>query len=534
VLTATATDKDGDAAPASLDIGQLLVFKDDGPTVAASAGAPTLTVDESFLTTDAPGNFAASFTPSYGADGQGATPVSYALSTPGGASGLTDTATGQSVVLFKEGATVVGRAGSAAGAIVFVVSVNSSGQVTLNQERAVVHPDTTSADDSTTLSAANLVVLTATATDKDGDAGSGFLNIGQLLVFKDDGPTVAVENITGGSYTTVNSGIWAEAPGADGFKSLSITLNSYRIDSHNLVTVDTSLLGTTDANGNYVFNGSIIADFTDDGIANNQTVTFKLTFDPDDGTPPTDSTTYTFEATSPPASTTTLSSANGSLDAGGPDPVRTLTIGTRAIVFSSVDATAPVADIETNLDKTEGQIQTNPLPDYLSPAQMNVSTAGIGLANNNFDGNATLGVDGATTKGGAFDESFVVDPTNFLVSSMKVFVDNSVGGYDPLTEGIFYRIYYDNGTISSTTKVEAADLTPQAGGQVSFLIGALNGPNDIDAVQLFMGSGTVKIPVIEFNITQTSPAQSLAMNFTATISDNDSDTKTDTFSIAIA
>jgi hypothetical protein len=116
---------------------------------------------------------------------------------------------------------------------------------------------------------------------------------------------------------------------------------------------------------------------------------------------------------------------------------------------------------------------------------------------------------------------------------MKVFIDNSVGGYNPLTEGLFYRIY-SGGTAGPTTKVQATDLTAQAGGQVSFVIGDATGPNNIDAVQLFMGSGTVKIPVIEFNITQEFAAQPLGLDFTATLSDKDGDTHQDAFSVALA
>ena len=195
VLTATASDKDADTAAAGINIGQLLVLKDDGPSITATAqGAPTLTVDETVLATNASGSFAAQFTPAFGADGAGATPVAYALSTPGGNSGLVDTATGNAVFLFKVGDDVVGRAGAdataaASGPIVFVVSVNASGVVTLDQQRAVVHP-TADPDESKTLLAANLVVLTATANDKDGDSASTPLNIGQLLVFKDDGPAI--------------------------------------------------------------------------------------------------------------------------------------------------------------------------------------------------------------------------------------------------------------------------------------------------------------------------------------------------------
>ena len=53
----------------------------------------------------------------------------------------------------------------------FTLSVNGSGNVTLDQIRAVVHP-TNDPNEPTTLSADNLVTLTATITDKDGDSGS--------------------------------------------------------------------------------------------------------------------------------------------------------------------------------------------------------------------------------------------------------------------------------------------------------------------------------------------------------------------------
>ena len=95
---------------------------------ASAVHAPTLTVDETALATDATASFAAQFTSSFGADGAAAaTPVSYALLTPGGASGLTDTASGNAVFLLLESGQVVGREGTdaaaAAGDIVFTVSV---------------------------------------------------------------------------------------------------------------------------------------------------------------------------------------------------------------------------------------------------------------------------------------------------------------------------------------------------------------------------------------------------------------------------
>ncbi|MER9587000.1 hypothetical protein, partial [Mesorhizobium sp. M0276] len=374
-------------------------------------------------------------------------------------------------------------------------------------------------------------------TDGDGDtATDSDNNIGLLVKFDDDGPTIAVNDITNGTYASGGSSTWPDALGADGFKSLNVTFNDYTIDAHPLVTVNTSLgtLTTTDANGNYVFTGTITDDFTNDGKVNPQSVVFQLTFDAVDP----GSGTYNIQLTTPPGGTTTLSTADGTLGAGGPDPVQTLTIGNQKIVFSSVKATASVSDIEANFNKTEAQIQTNPLPLYIDPAAMNVSTSGIGLANNNFDGNAVVGVDGSTTKGGAYDESFVIDPTAFLVSSMKIFIDNSVGGYDPSTEGIFYRTYTRNAndtiTVGAITKVASTDLQPEAGGQMSFVIPSIDQKNDLDAVQLFMGSGTVKIPVIEFSISNTFNPEALDMNFTATIADGDNDTKSDPFSIHVA
>ncbi|WP_258537301.1 MULTISPECIES: DUF5801 repeats-in-toxin domain-containing protein, partial [unclassified Pseudomonas] len=75
--------------------------------------------------------------------------------------------------------------------LVFTVSVAANGDVTLDQQRAVVHPDPTNPDDSTSLTSDNLVTLTATITDKDGDSAHATLNIGQNLVFKDDGPSIS-------------------------------------------------------------------------------------------------------------------------------------------------------------------------------------------------------------------------------------------------------------------------------------------------------------------------------------------------------
>ncbi|EJM61402.1 hypothetical protein PMI30_05251 [Pseudomonas sp. GM50] len=190
-LTATKTDGDGDSAQATLNIGQNLVFKDDGPSINTTGTEPTLTVDETTLATNATQSFAANFSSAFGADGAGT--LTYALGVVAGASGLTDTATNEAVNLSLNGTVVEGRTATT-NLLVFTVSVAANGDVTLDQIRAVVHPVTTNPDDSKSLTADNLVTLIATKTDGDGDSAQATLNIGQNLVFKDDGPSI---NTTG-------------------------------------------------------------------------------------------------------------------------------------------------------------------------------------------------------------------------------------------------------------------------------------------------------------------------------------------------
>ncbi|RWP29576.1 DUF5801 repeats-in-toxin domain-containing protein [Mesorhizobium sp.] len=191
-LTATITDKDGDDDSATLDIGQNLVFEDDAPTITASGTEAIATVDESDLATIGTANFSSNFNGVYGADGAGTT--AYALSVIVGESGLIDTLTGEAVNLsVTPGGVVEGR--TAGGALVFTVTVDVAGIVTLNQDRAVIHDPNNGPNDTETLSADNLIQLTATITDKDGDSAAAVLNIGQNLVLTDDAPTIADQDL---------------------------------------------------------------------------------------------------------------------------------------------------------------------------------------------------------------------------------------------------------------------------------------------------------------------------------------------------
>ncbi|WP_219847841.1 DUF5801 repeats-in-toxin domain-containing protein [Pseudomonas frederiksbergensis] len=530
-LTATITDKDGDSAHATLNIGQNLVFEDDGPSISTTGTEPVLTVDETVLATNDTKSFTANFSSAFGADGAGT--VSYALGVVAGASGLTDTATGEAVNLSLNGGVVQGRTATT-NLLVFTVSVAANGDVTLDQLRAVVHPDPNNPDDATSLSADNLVTLIGTVTDKDGDSAHATLNIGQNLVFEDDGPTLAFGNLIGTGSVLPQYGYWDSSAGADGLGAagldISLVNNQFTlVRPDNTTTTGTGTLTeqspSPDANGAYHFAGTLTGDFDNNAATADTSVDYTLTAFANGS--------YALDLVQGFSSQIVLSSADGALSAGGPDPVRTLLIpetndptipsASEEVVFFTAKALASTADILTGIglgapDPTETTLQTNPLPSYIDPRAMNVSTAGIGVANNLFQGDNQAAI-------GAADESFVINPES-LLTSMKVFIDNSVGGYNTATEDLYYRAFYEDGTFSNL--IEVNTLTPEAGGQVSFVIES-DGTNLIDAVQLTMARGEIKIPTIQFTHETESLASDVKLTFNATLTDKDGDSASSTF-----
>ncbi|WP_256580549.1 DUF5801 repeats-in-toxin domain-containing protein, partial [Pseudomonas sp. Irchel s3h14] len=265
-LIATKTDGDGDSAQATLNIGSNLVFKDDGPSISTTGAEPTLTVDETTLTTNATQSFAANFTSAFGADGAGT--LTYALGVIAGASGLVDTASGQAVNLSLNAGVVEGRTATS-NLLVFTVSVAANGNVTLDQIRAVVHPDANNPDDSKTLSADNLVTLIATKTDGDGDSAQATLNIGQNLVFKDDGPTLSFGNLIGTGSVLAQYGFWNNTAGADGLGAtglnISLVNGQFTIVRPDNTTATgtgtlTELVPSPDGDGAYQFAGTLTGD----------------------------------------------------------------------------------------------------------------------------------------------------------------------------------------------------------------------------------------------------------------------------------
>ena len=178
-------------------------IQDDGPTITRNdtSAADLLVVDETTLGTDATGvDFRGLFTSDGGEDGTASITYVLGIKSTGVDSGLVDTATGQKIYLYMDGNDVVGRVGAsgaadASGAVAFRVT-NTAGVLSLDQVRAVAHDtDGTSAtdhNDAKSLSAADLITLTATIEDGDGDTASAVANIGQSLSFQDDGPSLTV------------------------------------------------------------------------------------------------------------------------------------------------------------------------------------------------------------------------------------------------------------------------------------------------------------------------------------------------------
>ncbi|MGY8637483.1 DUF5801 repeats-in-toxin domain-containing protein, partial [Bradyrhizobium sp. 14AA] len=231
-LTATIIDNDGDTASAGIDLGPQVTFYDDGPSISASGTGPSLSVDESNLTfvtngidgtihngdNTATASFSSAFTAVSGADGvpDPQHPISYALSIDSSKpTGLVDAQTNEDVVLVMNGTTVEGHTASS-DLLVFTLQVDSDGNVTFTDSRAVKEADGTDPDTSEGVSlASGVVTLSATITDNDGDSASSSIDLGKQVTFLDDGPTIAASG-TSPSLSVDESNLTFVTNGIDG------------------------------------------------------------------------------------------------------------------------------------------------------------------------------------------------------------------------------------------------------------------------------------------------------------------------------
>ncbi|WP_397431607.1 DUF5801 repeats-in-toxin domain-containing protein [Pseudomonas chlororaphis] len=520
-----ATDKDGDTVTAAAE-KLVITVDDDTPTANGTAEAGT--VDEDGLangiaggvgdvpgeSTTVNGNVSGIF--QSGAD----VPLSYALSTD--TSGLPALSSGGVALTYSvAGDTLTAKAGAVN---VFTFSLNAVGAYAFTLLQPLDHAAGNDEND-ITLNLGSLLQ----ATDKDGDTVTAAADK-LVITVDDDTPTLAFGNLIGTGTQLAQQGYWNLGPGADGLNANGLDISLVNGQFTLVRPDDTTSIGSgtlveqspsPDGNGAYQFAGTLTGDFDNNAATANTTIHYTLSAYANG--------TYALDLEEGFRSTVVLSSADGSLDAGGPDPVRTLTIGSEDVVFFGANPLAPQTGANSILtgiglgasDPTEAQLQTNPLPSFIGTAAMNVSTSGIGIANNNLEGNNTAGIN-------AGDESFVINPET-LLTAMKVYIDNSVQGYNPATEELYYTIYYDNGTTSGAPiKVQAADLQAEAGGQTSFTV-EWDGSHLIDAVQLTMGKGTIKVPTIEFIHEVQSLASDIQLAFNATVTDKDGDTATSAF-----
>ena len=274
--SAVTTDDEGDTtgvASANLDLGGNVRFGDDGPgnpTVVLSGGEPiALTFDGglgggNFVGAEGAGDtnpssivaavsFASAFTfgnqNDFGADGPGATTISYALQfaagfVEGSLSGLASD--GVAVRLYQDasgnivGSTALTEGGVLPGNTVFTIAVNTStGLVTLTQSAPIDHSQTDTYNGAYINDLAQLangqVVLRASAvtTDDEGDTtgvASANLDLGGNVRFGDDGPEVnASTDITLVGTDLSGSGIFNYDVGADDRVTFSIANTDFGI-----------------------------------------------------------------------------------------------------------------------------------------------------------------------------------------------------------------------------------------------------------------------------------------------------------------
>ncbi len=217
----TRVDGDGDSVTATKKIvladgqGSILGFDDDGPIAKlALNGQVKLTLDESLGVDPLDGNAAADddvsgnpfpggygtpigltsgnlvnvVTADVGSDDEGAT-VQLSLSVVDANSGLMTTS-GQPITLHQESdGSITGRVGGASGTVIFAVSIDAAGKVTVAQYDSLKHP-TSPNDYDESVDLAGKIEAVLKVTDGDNDVATSKVGIGGKIVFEDDGPSV--------------------------------------------------------------------------------------------------------------------------------------------------------------------------------------------------------------------------------------------------------------------------------------------------------------------------------------------------------
>ncbi len=157
-------------------------------------------------------DFSTAFISGYGLDGPGSMVYNLDLAANGIASGLfalgVDGAQGESILLQNVGGTIVGYTGEGdAYTEYFSIEVDGAGIVTFTHFDAIYHPEGGDAHNdliTLTLASPELLQLTLTVFDIDGQSASASLNLGQgVFSILDDGPNAeALPEVTAGVNLT--------------------------------------------------------------------------------------------------------------------------------------------------------------------------------------------------------------------------------------------------------------------------------------------------------------------------------------------
>ncbi len=280
----TVTDQDSDPVSGSFSVG----IVDDVPSVAVVPGTlPVITVDDTSLNTPQTANFTSFFAPAFGADGAKDTDnngpdidaVVYVLNVSGAnaASGLTDTLSGDPILLNRVGNDIVGSInGNAIPADeVFRISVSATtGIVTFTQLRAVVHNDPADPDEALSPAVLNnpdLILLSAVITDRDGDTDVATTSIGAAFKFKDAGPSVLL------SQSTAAISVIDETSTSSTFPELTTTTpkgDDLDVSGTGAIAVAISSAALVNATPDFGNDGPL--DANDDNVADPGAVTYSI------------------------------------------------------------------------------------------------------------------------------------------------------------------------------------------------------------------------------------------------------------------
>ncbi len=377
--------------------------------------------------------------------------------------------------------------------VLFTVSLTPSGAYTVNLVDNVLH----AAGGNET--SAPVVNLNYRATDSDGDSNTtGIL----AVTFNDDAPTLGVvqnQQISNTPADPTATGTLHFVAGADG--------------AGTAMTIGANMTGIT-SGGRAIFTqqvGNVLTGYADTdssgGVSVGDTAVFTLTVNPTAGT----SGQYVFDLLAP-LDGNTVNVSVGSGSSFGVGPSNSVIVGDTA--------TATQLALVTGWEPTGGFTpaelsawQAGGIPTMTQRADINGSTAGWGLANNNFDAGEFL----------RFDFGVLNDydgPGGYTPPVAGPFANISYASFSfanwGATDSIIFVVHYTNNTTATFTRNAATHPS-------TFTINSPPG-TQIAWIDTYMSSGSIKLDLTDLGVTSTVVDRTIP--FTLQLTDGDGDTTT--------